>query len=94
MKKCKLHSCFIIDVNIDNNKAELIDSTNRKFYVDLSNTDLLNQFKNWLSNNYLSAIPQTLTVFEYEDIGNEIDFYFNIIKFFGIKQNTKILLND
>lgn len=87
MKNCRLHSCFIVDVNIKNNIAEIIDSTNKKFHVDLTNGELYNQFKNWLTTIYLAAVAQTLTIFEYEDLGNEIDFYFNIIKFCGLKNN-------
>ena len=50
--------------------------------LDLSeDPSLAAQFKTWMEKIFLKGVPQTLTVFEYEDVGTETDFDCRIKKF-------------
>lgn len=85
--KC-FHSCFVIDVKVSETVAELTDSTKRTWNVDLSNSELTRQFKIWLKFVFCKGIAQTLTVFEYKDLGSEMDFDMWIQKFCNLPDAT------
>lgn len=80
------HSCYITDVKVVGSMAELKDSAREFWNVDLSSKDIAIQFKEWMEKVFLKGISQTLTVFEYADVGNEVDFDRRIKKFY-INQN-------
>ena len=76
------HSCFVTDVKTEGTVVQLKDSSRGSWNLDLSDKDLAIQFKTWMEMIFLKGIPQTLTVFEYENRSeDESDFDFWIKKF-------------
>lgn len=76
------HSSYVTDVKTEGTIAQIVDSGKRSWNLDLSNHDLANEFKIWMSKIFLKGLPQTLTVFEYEDRSvDSTDFDFWIKKF-------------
>lgn len=83
MKEAKFHSCYIVDVIV----AETIilkDSSKIVFYVDPTEKEIIVQFKQWFKELFLKGIPQTLTVVEYEDRGEDPDVKKFVKKFCNI----------
>ena len=81
-KMRRFHSCFIIDVKCHGTSAILTDSTRGSWSVDLTDVNIANQFKEWMEKIFLKGVPQSLTVFEYEDRAEtSMDFDFWIKKF-------------
>lgn len=84
-KTRNFHSCFVVDVKCHGTTVTLTDSTRGLWNIDLKNEDMSIQFKNWMEKIFLKGIPQSLTVFEYEDrSANSVDFDFWIKKFCNI----------
>ena len=76
------HSCFVTDVKTEGMVVQFKDSARGSWNLDLSDKDLAIQFKTWMEKVFLKGIPQTLTVFEYENCSeDENDFDFWIKKF-------------
>lgn len=83
MKEVKFHSGYIVDVVVAETIA-LKDSSRSIFYVDPKDKDIVLQFKQWMKNIFLKGIPQTLTVVEYEDRGEDPDMKKFIKKFYNV----------
>lgn len=86
------HSCYICDVKIDNEKklAVLTDSSQRQYYVELSDNTYVESFKTWFNCIFCKGIAQTLTVFQYitKDI-SECESETYIIKFMNLPNHQK-----
>lgn len=76
------HSCYVTDVKTSGHMVEIKDSARGVWRLDLNeDPSLAVQFKIWMEKIFLKGVPQTLTVFEYEDVGTETDFDCRIKKF-------------
>lgn len=81
-------SCFIVDVQIEKDVIRLMDSGRCRYLIDKTDHDVVAQFKKWFSGVFLAAKSQTLTVFAWENRGQDPDFELYIIKFFNIGDTT------
>lgn len=88
----RFHSCYIIDVTDEPkySRIRLTDSTRMSWFVDVNDKDTAESFKSWLSGSFLKGVPNTLTVFEYEDRGDDPDIE-NYIKKFFVQSGEKQL---
>lgn len=85
----RFHSCYVTDVKTEGNTAQISDSARGVWSIDLADHELLLQFKTWLEKVFLKGVPQTLTVFEYEDGGTEeTGFDFWIKKFCNLPSSS------
>lgn len=91
--KAKYHSCFIVDVNINDKYVELTDSARGKYYIDVTNASVMEQFKTWLKNDFIAGLPQHATVFKYSTKDEEGAVEIWIEKFF-LKEQEPVMLNE
>ena len=76
------HSCYVTDVKTSGHIVEIKDSARGVWSLDLNeDPSLALQFKTWMEKIFLKGVPQTLTVFEYEEVGDDIDFCRRVKKF-------------
>lgn len=61
------HSCYVTDVKTEGTNVQISDSGRGIWNLDLADKELVPQFKTWMEKVFLKGVPQTLTVFEYED---------------------------
>lgn len=85
------HSCFLTDVQISDDLIRIMDSSKNAYYVNMQEKESVQSFKLWFKQIFLKALPQSVTVFEYEirkiDDGETGVF---IIKFLNVKDDTMI----
>lgn len=85
----KFSSRYISDVIISDTGIELKDSNGLSYYIDITNTTVVSEFKNWFENIFAVGKSQTLTVFQYETIEvSECEIEMHIVKF--ITQKHKL----
>ena len=79
----QFHSCFIVDVEIDesSNVVRLLDSNRMKYSYRLDGDEKATGFKKWLTNVFLAGKAQTLSVFRYHEEGQDPDIDVVIDKF-------------
>lgn len=79
----QFHSCFIVDVEIDesSNEVRLLDSNRMKYIYRLDSGVKAEGFKSWLTSVFLAGKAQTLSVFRYHEEGQDPDIYVVIDKF-------------
>ena len=79
----QFHSCFIVDVEIDesSNVVRLLDSSRMKYLYRLDSDEKAAGFKKWLTNVFLAGKAQTLSVFRYHEEGQDPDIDVVIDKF-------------
>lgn len=79
----QFHSCFIVDVEIDEsaNVVRLLDSNRMKYSYRLDGDEKATGFKKWLTNVFLAGKAQTLSVFRYHEEGQDPDIDVVIDKF-------------
>lgn len=83
------HSCYVTNVKTEGSIAQISDSARGVWSIDLTDHQLLSQFKTWLEKVFLKGVPQTLTVFEYEDRGSDkTGFDFWIKKFCNLPSSS------
>lgn len=63
--KENFRSCFIVDVAIDSKEIVLTDSAQNRYYIDITDTKVVAQFKKWFNTVFTRGIAQTLTVLKY-----------------------------
>lgn len=65
----QFHSCFIVDVEIDesSNEVRLLDSNRMKYVYRLDSGVKAEGFKGWLTSVFLAGKAQTLSVFRYHE---------------------------
>lgn len=81
-------SCFITDVKIDKNIV-LTDSQRNRYVISFTTNDMpVSEFKAWLTG-FLRGVAQTLTVFQYEDRGEDMDTELHIVKFLNLPTEEK-----
>lgn len=88
----QFHSCFIVDVEIDesSNVVRLLDSNRMKYLYRLDSDEKAVGFKKWLTNVFLAGKAQTLSVFRYHEEGQDPDIDVVIDKF--LTGQTSMLL--
>ena len=88
----QFHSCFIVDVEIDesSNVVRLLDSNRMKYVYRLDSDEKAVGFKKWLTNVFLAGKAQTLSVFRYHEEGQDPDIDVVIDKF--LTGSTSMLL--
>ena len=88
----QFHSCFIVDVEIDesSNMVRLLDSNLTKYVYRLDSDEKAVGFKKWLTNVFLAGKAQTLSVFRYHEEGQDPDIDVVIDKF--LTGSTSMLL--
>lgn len=74
-------SCYVVDVQTSPDQTILTDSSRNRYYVNMSSSELKDQFKTWFKNVFLKGVSQRLTVFEYCQSGNHPDIQIDIVKF-------------
>jgi hypothetical protein len=85
----KFSSRYISDVIISDTGIELKDSNGLSYYIDITNTTVVSEFKIWFENIFAVGKAQTLTVFQYENIEvSECEIEMRIVKF--ITQKHKL----
>lgn len=79
----QFHSCFIVDVEIDesSNEVRLLDSNRMKYIYRLDSGIKAEGFKSWLTSVFLAGKAQTLSVFRYHEEGQDPDIDVVIDKF-------------
>ena len=79
----QFHSCFIVDVEIDEsaNAVRLLDSNRMKYLYRLDGDEKVTGFRKWLTNVFLAGKAQTLSVFRYHEEGQDPDIDVVIDKF-------------
>ena len=79
----QFHSCFIVDVEIDEsaNVVRLLDSNRMKYLYRLDGDEKVTGFRKWLTNVFLAGKAQTLSVFRYYEEGQDPDIDVVIDKF-------------
>ena len=79
----QFHSCFIVDVKIDesSNVVRLLDSNRMKYLYRLDGDEKVTGFRKWLTNVFLAGKAQTLSVFRYHEEGQDPDIDVVIDKF-------------
>ena len=79
----QFHSCFIVDVEIDesSNEVRLLDSNRMKYVYRLDSGAKAEGFKGWLTSVFLAGKAQTLSVFRYHEEGQDPDVDVVIDKF-------------
>lgn len=82
----RFHSCFVTDVQASDKGTVITDSTRCRWYV---RTDS-DEFKSWLKNVFLKGIAQTLTVFEYVEVGDAPDVEYHIVKFYNVPKQEQL----
>ena len=70
-KAIHFKSCFICEVNIDDNFVEIVDSGHLSFFIDKNDNDVMAEFKAWFKDVYKACVPQTLTVIQYEPVHDD-----------------------
>ena len=69
MDKNAIHfkSCFIADIAFcnDDNEIAIVDTSRSTFIIKTSDEDLVNKFKDWFKNTFLSCKPQQVTIIKY-----------------------------
>ena len=79
----KLHSCFIVDVEIEesSNVVRRLDASRMKYLYRLDSDEKAVGFKKWFTNVFLAGKAQTLSVFRYHEEGQDPDIDVVIDKF-------------
>lgn len=85
-KTRSFHSCFAVDASVSGAEAVITDSMRMKWRADLSDEGVKAGFKTWLRNVFLRGVAQTLTVFEYEERGEDPDQENWITKFCNLPE--------
>lgn len=70
-EKCgprRFASRYIVDVVIDKQDIQLIDSGHNIYHVNADDAECVSQFKQWFGNVFCKGISGTLTLFEYNII--------------------------
>ena len=87
----RFHSCFVVDVQASEDDIVITDSTRCRWHVKADSTDAVAGFKSWLKNVFLKGVAQTLTVFEYAEVGEQPDAEYQIVKFYNCpKQEQQV----
>lgn len=81
-KTMQYHSCYVVDVREEGERWRLTDSTQRAWFVYKADAAEAG-FDRWLRNSFLAGKAGTLTVFEYEDRGDDPDFECVVTSFMG-----------
>jgi len=64
-------SRYIVDVILENDYIQLVDSSHAEFYIDKSNKQLISQFSSWFKNIFLKGTNQFLLVFECHNVDHD-----------------------
>jgi len=63
-KRHHFKSRYIVDVIVEKDYIQLVDSSHADYYIDIMNKTLLKQFEVWFKKTFLKGINQFLLVFE------------------------------
>lgn len=75
-------SRYIVDVDLEPTYIELTDSTHAKYYIDINNRSVMEQFKLWFKTWFIIGANQHLTVFAYSKHNVDGEIKMVIEKFF------------
>lgn len=60
------HSCFLTDVKITKEVVKIEDSYKNPYYVDASDKEAFESFKQWFKQVFMKGVAQTVSLFSYE----------------------------
>lgn len=90
MNTRRFHSCFVVDVQASEKDIVIVDSTRCRWHVKMDSADAMAEFKVWLKSVFLKGVAQTLTVFEYVEVGGEPDTEYQIVKFYNCPKQSQL----
>lgn len=61
----KFRSCYVEEVEMNQDGITLVDSHRNRFRVDSKNRETVDQFKTWFQEVFKTGLTQYLTVFQY-----------------------------
>lgn len=75
-------SRYIVDVDIEPTYIELTDSAHARYYIDINDKAVMEQFKTWFKTWYIKGVNQHLTVFAYSKYEVDGEIKMVVQKFF------------
>ena len=64
-------SRYIVDVIIENDYIQLVDSSHAEYFIDVKDKKLLDQFQKWFKETFLKGINQFLLVFKCHNVEHD-----------------------
>lgn len=82
-------SRYLVTVHIENKYIMLEDANRGRYYIDMTMTNVVEQFKIWFKTVFSKGIAHKLTVFEYREVEHDNQIDFIIQRFFNLSDDDR-----